>query len=262
MQTRYDVFYISDTPRKITECRASAEKGDREDKACISLPRRADGWLAAVICTAMLGVSFLCASPLVSGRGGLDAAVSAVGAFIADRGIVPVFSELEEDGGAAVLSGDIPVISYAPYKSAQEYIASPPKPKTEFCGIMPASGNIISDFSYREDPLYTAGGERWDFHNGIDIPLTEGSEVRAFADGTVKETGESPSYGIYTVITHANGFESTYAHLSRAIRGVGAQVKQGEVIAYSGKTGRVTGAHLHFELRKDGVPVDPEGYIK
>lgn len=102
----------------------------------------------------------------------------------------------------------------------------------------------------------------WEFHKGIDIPLAEGSEVRAFADGTVTEGGESPSYGIYMVVSHSDGFESVYAHLKEACRGVGAEVKQGEVIAYSGKTGRVTGPHLHFELHRDGVPVDPEDYIK
>ncbi|MBQ8911815.1 MAG: M23 family metallopeptidase, partial [Clostridia bacterium] len=79
---------------------------------------------------------------------------------------------------------------------------------------------------------------------------------------TIIEAGENESHGIYTVIDHGNGYVSLYAHMSQALRGVGAVVKQGDIVGYSGKTGRVTGPHLHFELSKDGVLVDPEDYMK
>ena len=82
-----------------------------------------------------------------------------------------------------------------------------------------------------------------------------------FCAGVVSETGESDSYGKYVVIDHGNGYTSSYAHLSRIIAEEGSAVKTGERIALSGSTGRVTGAHLHFELRKDGIPVDPEKYM-
>ena len=278
METCGGGFYVTDTPSDLLAARAvqagkGAEAGENGSKkkgtegARRRLPARPDGVLAAFVCTAMLGVSFLCASPMLSLGGGIEGAVSAVGRYITERSpVASLFdaaaasAEPEDDG--AVLT-DIPMISYLSHSSAEDYIASPPDVSAVFYGIMPASGDIISDFSYRDNPLYGSGESgMWEFHKGIDIPLNEGSEVRAFADGTVKESGESPSYGIYTVITHADGFESVYAHLSKALRGVGAVVKQGEVIAYSGKTGRVTGAHLHFELHKDGKPVDPEDYIK
>ncbi len=268
MQTQSGGFYVSDTPAQLLAARAEAvKKGSNGEKAEKRIPVRLDGWFAAVICTAMLGVSFLCASPVLSMRGEIDSAVSAVGRYITNRlpvsallGAAAVNAEPEAEDGILT---EIPMISYLSYSSAEDYIASPPAAPEIFYGIMPANGEIISDFSYRDDPLYGRGSnERWDFHSGIDIPLAEGSEIRAFADGTVKESGESPSYGIYMVITHADGFESVYAHLSEARRGVGAEVKQGDVIAYSGKTGRVTGPHLHFELHRDGVPVDPEDYIK
>ncbi len=270
METQAGGFYITDTPSELLAARAvKAEKEINTEATAKRIPARLDGWLAAALCTAMLGISFLCASPVLSMRGGIDDAVSAVGRYITDRSPVSDLFEAaavnaEPDEEDAVLSEtDIPIISYLGHSSAADYIASPPAVSAEFCGIMPANGDIISDFSYRDNPLYGMGESgMWEFHKGIDIPLAEGSEVRAFAGGTVKEAGESPSYGIYMVITHADGFESVYAHLSEARRGVGAQVEQGEVIAYSGKTGRVTGPHLHFELHRDGVPVDPEDYIK
>ncbi|MBQ2734079.1 MAG: M23 family metallopeptidase [Clostridia bacterium] len=263
-------FYVTDTPSELLAARVvQAGKSTGRSGAHGRLPARLDGLLAAIICTAMLGAAFLCASPVISMRGGIGDAVSAVGRFIVS--CTPVSSLVEaapantepQESGAVLSDGDVPMISYISHPSAEAYIASPPELHTEFYGIMPASGEIISDFSYRDNPLYGAGEYgMWEFHKGIDIPLAEGSEVRAFADGTVKETGESPSYGIYIVMTHADGFESVYAHLSEAVRGVGAKVKQGDTIGYSGKTGRVTGPHLHFELHRDGVPVDPEDYIK
>lgn len=252
-------FYVSDTPSDLLGVRvARAEKQkDGEGASARPLPR-ADGFLAALICVAMLGVSFLCASPFFGGSSALDRAVGAMGRLISEGGAVAVLADVPTEETERASS-----ISYIAHKSAEEYIASPPVSEAVFCGVMPASGEIISDFSYRDDPLYGRGSiSKWDFHNGIDIPLNVGSEVRAFADGTVRESGESPSYGIYLVISHENGFESVYAHLSGVNRGVGAEVRQGEVIAYSGNTGMVTGPHLHFELHRDGVPVDPEDYIK
>lgn len=266
MQTQAGRFYVCDTPAELLAAKAEAAEKERRSEAREKLfPVRLDGWLAAAVCVAVLGVSFLCASPIMS-AGSIDGAVSAVGRFITE--LLPVADMLDAAPANAEpkegeLITEIPIISYISYSSAEDYISSPPAAFAPFYGIMPASGEIISDFSYRDNPLYGEGEDgMWEFHKGIDIPLAEGSEVRAFADGTVKEAGESPSYGIYMVIAHENGFESVYAHLKTALRGVGAAVKQGEVIAYSGKTGRVTGAHLHFELHKDGEPVDPEDYIK
>lgn len=253
-------FYVSDTPSDLLGVRvARAEKQkDGEGASARPLPR-VDGFLAALICVAMLGVSFLCASPLFGTHSALNGAVGVLSRLIADSEVLPVTADAEEVVNEVRKSS----VSYIAYESAEEYIASPPVSEAVFGGIMPASGEIISDFSYRDDPLYGRGSSsKWDFHNGIDIPLNVGSEVRAFADGTVRESGESPSYGIYLVIRHADGFESVYAHLSGVNRGVGAEVRQGEVVAYSGSTGMVTGPHLHFELHRDGVPVDPEDYIK
>lgn len=281
MKGKKHIYRISDVPADILAARVvkaellgvKAEKagknadilGDRGEKALFS---RADGVLAALFCLGAMGLGFLASYPIgASGGGELEGAVREVGRVIAE-------SKLLEDLAPAVAANAEPAepseqlpeveISYIGASSAAEYIAAPPvsAPKMLF-GIMPAFGRVISGFSYRDNPLYGKGeSTRFEFHNGIDIPLVKGSELVAFADGTVRESGESESYGIYMVLDHGGGYTSLYAHLSKALRGVGAVVKQGDVIALSGDSGRVTGAHLHFELRKDGEPVDPQAHMK
>ena len=242
-----------------------------------SLPRfvRKEGLLAVLFCCAVLGLSFAVASPFFGGAGEMDGALRAVGdALMSNSVIAPMFEGAvaasaegdaeENDARVDALSvEEIPVISYLPYISAEQYIAAPPQKTEDFYGIMPARGEIISGFSYRDNPLYGRGETaKYEFHKGIDIPVPEGTELFAFADGTIIEAGENESHGIYTVIDHGNGYVSLYAHMSQALRGVGAVVKQGDIVGYSGQTGRVTGPHLHFELSKDGVLVDPEDYMK
>ena len=90
------------------------------------------------------------------------------------------------------------------------------------------------------------------------IGAAVGSEVHAVRDGTVYFTGnDSCCYGNFIIIAHDEGWSSVYGHLSEFRVKVGDQVKQGDVIGLSGDTGHVTGPHLHFELRLNGVPVDP-----
>ena len=120
--------------------------------------------------------------------------------------------------------------------------------------------NITIDFSCDEWPE--------DGHSGIDISWDgcHGSPVYAAADGTVTtvQTEYIPNYdkGMYVIIDHGNGYETLYSHCSAILVREGATVRAGDVIAQIGNTGWSTGAHLHFELRKDGTPVDPMQYIK
>ena len=101
-------------------------------------------------------------------------------------------------------------------------------------------------------------------HQGIDIPLAEGTKVFAAADGKVSAaqsgSGER-SYGLYVKIKHSDKYETLYAHLSRIDVTVGQQVTKGQPIGLSGNTGFSTGPHLHFGLYKNGSAVDPSGYI-
>jgi len=99
-------------------------------------------------------------------------------------------------------------------------------------------------------------------HMGIDIAVPRNTPVKATGDGVVEEARYDPIYGIYVLIDHGNRFSSFYAHNSRLCVSPGQRVSKDEVIAFSGSTGRSTAPHLHYELRKNNVPVDPELYLR
>jgi peptidoglycan DL-endopeptidase CwlO len=117
--------------------------------------------------------------------------------------------------------------------------------------IWPANGSISSPF-----------GMRWGrLHAGVDIPLPEGTPLRAADSGTVAIAGWVGGYGNYTCIQHSGSLSTCYGHQSSIGVSVGQSVSQGQVIGYSGNTGNSTGPHLHFEVRINGSPVDPLGYL-
>jgi murein DD-endopeptidase MepM/ murein hydrolase activator NlpD len=112
-----------------------------------------------------------------------------------------------------------------------------------------------SNFGMRLDPFTL----NWSNHQGIDIGAPTGTEVRATQQGKVKTIGYESHYGNVVVIEHGNGFETTYAHLSRfANISVHQSLKQGTLIGYVGSTGRSSGPHLHYELRRYGKALDPD----
>lgn len=117
----------------------------------------------------------------------------------------------------------------------------------------PITGRITSYFGKRENPLH--GGD--DFHSGIDISAPTGTPVRATADGVVSFSGWGGGSGNLVVIEHGLGYSTLYAHNKSNIVKVGQQVKRGDIIAYSGATGNATGPHSHYEIWKDGRPVNP-----
>nr|WP_325184992.1 M23 family metallopeptidase [uncultured Oscillibacter sp.] len=121
----------------------------------------------------------------------------------------------------------------------------------------PLSGAVSSNFGYREHPV--EGEER--FHYGVDLAADTGTEIDCFADGTVTAVGESSSYGKYCVVAHQGGYTTLYAHCSRVTASSGAQVRRGQKIAEVGETGVATGPHLHFELQRDGVYLNPIYYV-
>lgn len=121
----------------------------------------------------------------------------------------------------------------------------------------PLGGRFVSGFGTRKDPW--GGGTKT--HNGVDLAAPHGTRIRAAASGTVKSVGSNPLLGRYVKIEHKNGFETTYGHMYRQAVKDGQKVSLGDVIGYEGSTGRSTGPHLHFEIRKNGTPVDPTIYI-
>lgn len=126
-----------------------------------------------------------------------------------------------------------------------------------FACCTPVSGYRSSGFGYRNHPI--AGEVK--YHYGTDLAVSTGTPISAFADGTVIFAGEEPGYGLYVILEHAQGYRTLYAHCSQLLVQAGETVTCGTQIALSGATGQVTGPHLHFELMRDGVYLNPELYI-
>lgn len=122
----------------------------------------------------------------------------------------------------------------------------------------PVSGPITSPFGMRLNPF---GGGNTEFHPGIDIAVPVGTTVAAAAAGRVIIAGWVSGYGNYIAIDHGGGISSGYGHLSSFFVSVGQDVQRGQAIGASGNTGRSTGPHLIFEVRRNGTPVDPNPYL-
>jgi murein DD-endopeptidase MepM/ murein hydrolase activator NlpD len=121
----------------------------------------------------------------------------------------------------------------------------------------PASGRVTSGFGPRTDPLSGAPS----FHTGIDLAAAAGTLVYAAAPGRVVAAGSRGGYGNVVVLDHGDGTQTLYAHNEALLVPVGATVEAGDPIARAGTTGRSTGPHLHFEVRRGGVPVDPRTFL-
>lgn len=121
----------------------------------------------------------------------------------------------------------------------------------------PVKGMNSSGFGYRTHPIH--GDIR--FHYGTDFAAWTGENIYAFADGEVSFAGYCDSFGNYLTIEHSDGWKSLYAHCSALCVEEGDEVSAGDKIALVGDTGLVTGPHLHFELSKNGVYVNPEYYV-
>lgn len=123
---------------------------------------------------------------------------------------------------------------------------------------MPLEGaQLTSGFGMRTHPVL--GGRR--AHAGIDLAAPTGTPVYATADGIVGRADWYSSYGLYISINHGASMETRYAHLSRLAVAAGDNVKKGDLIGYVGSTGRSTGPHLHYEVRVDGLAVNPIPYM-
>jgi len=121
----------------------------------------------------------------------------------------------------------------------------------------PLPGRVTSGMGMRKHPV---GGFRGK-HTGIDLAAKDGTRIAAAAAGTVLQTGEGDYIGKFIILSHNNSYTTIYGHCSQILATPGKTVKKGQIIAKSGHTGRVTGPHLHFEIRKNGVPQDPLKYL-
>ncbi len=123
--------------------------------------------------------------------------------------------------------------------------------------IRPARGMITSDFGYRPSPI----SGQLKLHQGIDFGAPPGSPVYATADGIISYAGFDSDYGKLVSIDHGYGVVTRYAHNSELFVVVGQKIKRGDVVSAVGNTGRSTGAHIHYEVRINNVPVDPMNYV-
>jgi len=154
------------------------------------------------------------------------------------------------------LEGDLEELEATQARVAQQLM----NPAAPAAGpVVQGSGNLIWPIN---GPLTSPFGQRWGrLHAGIDISAPEGTPIRAADSGSVVLSAYTGGYGNYTCIQHSGSLSTCYAHQSGYATSVGASVSQGQVIGYVGNTGASFGAHLHFETRVNGTPVDPLGYL-
>jgi murein DD-endopeptidase MepM/ murein hydrolase activator NlpD len=134
-------------------------------------------------------------------------------------------------------------------------VSDPVAPQSTTVGALawPLQGRITGKFGPR--------GER-SRHKGIDIDGQAGEEIKAVASGTVTQAGIRGKYGRVAIIDHGDGLTTLYAHLGKLMVRVGDRVERGDPIAEVGRSGNATGTHLHFEVHRDGRPVDPIRYLQ
>ncbi len=123
--------------------------------------------------------------------------------------------------------------------------------------MRPVNGPVTSPFGYRIHPILAYRR----MHTGVDFGVGYGAPIRAADSGTVIYATWMGGYGNVIIINHGGGLSTLYAHQSSLAAGAGASVGRGQVIGYVGSTGLSTGPHLHFEVRRNGTPVDPMRYI-
>jgi len=123
--------------------------------------------------------------------------------------------------------------------------------------VSPVAGYRSSHFGDRIDPI--TGKHR--SHDGVDIAAPTGTAIRAAKAGQIVFSGKRGGYGNLVIVDHGNGLQSRYAHCHELLAPVGRQVDAGEIIGTVGSTGRSTGPHLHFEIRQNGRPVNPDHHL-
>jgi murein DD-endopeptidase MepM/ murein hydrolase activator NlpD len=190
---------------------------------------------------------------LMAARAQEHAAIQESNATAAASAEIEARIRAAEKAAAAKATATPPATSSAASPATSSSSTSPAAPPAASTTglIWPVNGPITSPF-----------GPRWGgFHPGIDIGVPTGTPIQAAAAGTVIWCGWQSGYGNLVVIDHHNGIATAYAHQSRIAVSCNQDVAQGQLIGYVGCTGFCTGPHLHFEVRVNGAPVDPLGYL-
>lgn len=131
--------------------------------------------------------------------------------------------------------------------------------------IPPTAGYLSSGYGFRISPFSRrneSGEGIVGYHHGFDICNAEGTPIQTTADGIVTSAGWMDRYGNAVIVQHAPGMETLYAHLAAIKVKEGQNLRRGDLIGTMGRTGNATGVHLHYEVRKDGQPVNPQPYLR
>lgn len=144
------------------------------------------------------------------------------------------------------------------YSQITEFIKNKEQLLAATPAIQPVSNSelkrVASGFGYRIDPIYKTTR----FHAGLDFTAPQGTPIYATANGVVKIAGNMGNgYGNHVIINHGYGYETVYGHMFKVKSRPGQRVKRGEIIGYVGSTGKSTGPHCHYEVHKNGRPIDP-----
>jgi murein DD-endopeptidase MepM/ murein hydrolase activator NlpD len=198
-----------------------------------------------------------------------ERAASRDAAIVAETGLDPAKLVLPHGAGGvggpyipAELDANAPALDPALTRVARD-VATAERLKALMSFVplrMPLSGDpsVTSGFGYRADPFLG----RLALHPGVDLAEAYGAEIHAAGAGRVVHAGPAGGYGIMVEIDHGNGLATRYAHMSDTLVEEGQEVDKGAVLGKLGSTGRSTGPHLHYEVRVDGEPVDPERYLR
>ena len=190
----------------------------------------------------------------VIGIGGPDGAgiqdLAELGEKKQDEALKEMHNELSQLKGAASRQETSLQMLIEYFEDKRSLYASTPQ-------VWPVRGWVTSPFGKRTSPFTGIPT----FHEGLDIAAQTGTPVVAPADGVVLKAGFSPGYGNMVEISHGYGIRTVFGHNSRLNVKVGQQVKRGDIISYVGDTGSSTGPHLHYEVRLNGLPVNPKKYL-
>lgn len=174
-----------------------------------------------------------------------------------DGEVARAMAQRDSTGFTKAIENALARVNVSPSK-AVEPVNSKPQPSaaitsTPAISEVPTEGVVSSSFGGRADPI--SGGAA--FHQGVDIAAPAGTPVKAAAAGRVLFSGRAPGYGNLVEVDHGGGWVTRYGHNSANLVSAGDKIDAGQPLALVGQSGRATGNHLHFEVRRDGRAVDP-----
>lgn len=217
--------------------------------------------ISRITATAAAAFGLVAASPAMANASAANASAANASAANAGAAATDIVEPLREAKGDSLTNGDPRFRQlHASWRSLDRKGPGSPleQPVISVPSRMPLSGfRMTSDYGMRTHPVL---GRR-KRHKGVDLAAPTGTPVYATADGIIGRAEYSRSYGLVIYVDHGADLETRFAHLSKLAVAEGERVHKGEVIGYVGSTGRSTGPHLHYEVRVDGVAVNPIPYM-